>query len=136
MPTPAAEPRDAWRHNGWMRQFLRSQAERQASMLGLLAARLERDLRDNPVGLPSKEWCRVARLYQDGYRNLAQQELEAAKVQLLARRVSGRAPLSDDEYEQQMAALGREAVRALSVDELEAELAAKRALPPGASVDE
>ena len=124
-PGPSGSgPRD-----GWMRQFLRRGAEQQVGMLTALADRLERDLAKQPEGLPGKEWVRVARLYQDGYRHLAQQELETAKVQLLARRVSGRAPLSDAEYEEQMAALGLEAVRTLSVEQLEVELERKRALP-------
>lgn len=124
-PGPSGSgPRD-----GWMRQFLRRKAEQQVGMLTALTERLERDLAKLPDGqLPSKEWVRVARLRLDAYRMLATLELETARVRLLAERANQRAPLSDEEYQREIAELGREAVRALSVEELEAELARKRAL--------
>jgi hypothetical protein len=114
-----------------MRQFLRRGAEQQVGMLTALRERLERDLERRPDELPDKEWVRVARLYQDGYRHLATLELETAKVRLMAERAHVRAPLSDEEYQAELKALGREAVRALSVDELCAEIEGRRALPSG-----
>jgi hypothetical protein len=120
-PGPSGSgPRD-----GWMRQFLRRKPEQQVGMLTALAERLERDLAKLPDGqLPSKEWVRVARLRLDAYRMLATLELETARVRLLAQQ----APMSDEEYQRELEALGRDAVQALSVEELEAELE-RRALP-------
>lgn len=115
--------------DGWMRQFLRRDAERQVGMLTALTERLERDLAKLPDGqLPGKEWVRVARLRLDAYRMLATLELETARVRLLAQRANQRAPLSDEEYQAQIQALGRDAVRALSVEKLEAEMERRRAL--------
>lgn len=126
--------------DGWMRQFLRRGAEQQAGMLDNLLARLNGDLAKLPAdALPGKEFVRIARLYQDGYRHLAQLELETAKLRLLAERAHARAPMTDEEFAAQIEALGRQAIGALSVEELEAELARKRALPaptsdPGRSI--
>jgi hypothetical protein len=79
--------------------------------------------------VPGNEWCRLARLYQDGYRVLATLELETAKVRLLAERAHVRAPMTDEEFSREIEALGRKAVRALSDDELCVEIARRRALP-------
>lgn len=99
-------------------------------MLTALTERLERDLARLPDGqLPSKEWVRVARLRLDAYRTLATLELETARVRLLAQRANQRAPMSDEEYQAQLQALGRDALDTLSVEELEAELERRRALP-------
>jgi len=123
--------------NGWMAQFLRKEAEQQAALLeGLrtrLIAQLERQGKLDAAALPDKDWCRVARLYQEGYRALASLELETAKVQLLAERAArDRPPMTDEEYAQEMADLGRDAVKALPDDELRAELARRGlALPAG-----
>lgn len=127
-------PRD-----GWMRQFLRRDAERQVAMLDSLHARLEGQLKElKGFDLPDKEWVRVAQLRLDGYRVLATLELEAAKVYLMAERAKVHAPMSDEEFATRIQELGRQAVaalpaeeraRSLSVEELEAELARKRALP-------
>lgn len=120
--------------DGWMRQFLRRGAEQQAGMLDQLLARLHRDLEKLPADqLPGKDFVRVARLYQDGYKHLAQLELDTAKLRLLAERAHARAPMTDEEFAAQIEALGRQAVSALSVEELEAELARKRALPAPAA---
>jgi hypothetical protein len=48
-----------------MRQFLRGDAERQVGMLTALRERLQRDLERRPHELPGKEWCCLAKLYQD-----------------------------------------------------------------------
>jgi hypothetical protein len=50
-------------------------------------------------------------------------------VRLLAERANQRAPMSDEEYEREIAELERNAVRALSADELCAEIERRRALP-------
>ena len=73
--------------------------------------------------------ARVARLRLDAYRTLATLELDTARVRLLAQQANQRAPLSDEEYQAEFEALGRDAVRALSVEKLEAELERRRALP-------
>lgn len=116
--------------DGWMRQFLRRKPEQQVGMLTALTDRLERDLAKLPDGqLPSKEWVRAARLRLDAYRTLATLELDTARVRLLAELANQRAPMTDEQYEREIAELGRDAVRALSVEELEAELERRRALP-------
>jgi hypothetical protein len=114
-----------------MAQFLRREAERQAQMLVQVRERVERDLERNPKGVPSKETMRAAKFAQEGFKILATLELEHAKVELLARRVLGKAPMSDEEYAAQLAALGRDAVDALPVEELEAAIARRRTLPSG-----
>ena len=114
--------------DGWMAQFLRREAEAQAAMLVRIRERVGRDLDAKPDGVPGKETMRAAKFAQDGFKILADLELEHAKVELLARRVLGKAPMSDDEYAAQLQALGRDAVDALPVEELEAALARRRAL--------
>lgn len=128
-------------HSGWMDQFLRRGAEQQAGMLDNLLGRLKADMDKLPAdAVPGKEWVRVARLYQDGYRHLAQLELEHLKFRLLAERSAIKAPMSDEEFAAQLEALGRKAIgalpaeeraRGLSAEDLEAELARRRALPAG-----
>lgn len=116
--------------DSWMRQFLRGDAERQVGMLTALTERLERDLAKLPAdAVPGKEWVRVARLRLDAYRMLATLELETAKVRLLAERSHVPAPMTDEEFQREIKTLGREAVRALSDDELHIEIERRRALP-------
>ena len=123
------------KHNGWMAQFLRKESEQQAELLEGLRQRLIANLArmPDPGALPDKDWCRVARLYQEGFRALANLELEAAKVQLLAERAGTKAePLTDEQFAEQMAELGRQAMAGLSDDELLAEMNRRRAqLAPG-----
>lgn len=118
-------------HSGWMDQFLAREAERQAQMLEDIHARLDKDRARNPDALPSKEHMRAARFAQDGFRHLADLQLETAKLELLALRVTGRqAPMADDEYQRKLEALGRDALDTMSAEELEAALARRRALAP------
>ena len=122
------------KHNGWMAQFLRKEAEQQSALLEGLRTRLIAALgkQADPAALPDKDWCRVARLYQDGYRMLANLELEAAKLRLLADPHGTQQPMSDDEFNAKLAELGRQAVQGLSDEELTAELQRRRAqLAPG-----
>lgn len=118
----------------WMRRFLAEEAEAQTVMLSGLRGRLERGMAaadPKSTDPPSREWVRAARIYFDGYRALATLEIETAKLRLLAQR--GHRPLTDDEYQAQLQALGQDAVRALSPEDFEAELARRRALPEPAS---
>jgi hypothetical protein len=117
--------------DGWMAQFLRREAEKQAEMLIRIRERVERDLDAKKDGVPGKETMRAAKFAQEGFKILATLELEHAKVELLARRVLGKAPMSDDEYAAQLQALGRDGLDALPVNELEAALARRRALAVG-----
>lgn len=117
--------------DGWMAQFLRREAERQAQMLDDIHARLRKDRERSPDALPSKEHMRAARFAQDGFRHLMQLELETAKVKLLAQRINGKAPMSDEEYAAKLEDLGRDSIDALPVEELEAALARRRALASG-----
>lgn len=114
-----------------MARFLAEEAEAQTGILRGLRGRLERGMAAaDPASTepPSREWVRAATLYFDGYRHLAQLQIEHAKLELEARRVTGKAPMTDEEYQAQLQALGRDAIGALSAEELEAELARKRAL--------
>ncbi len=119
--------------DGWMRQFLRREAEAQTAMLLRLRERLDRDLdkldREKIEGVPGKEWRRAAKLYIDGYRTLAQLELETARLRLLAQRQNEQRPLSDDEYEREIGQLGREAVKTLTDEEFQLEAERRRSLP-------
>jgi hypothetical protein len=114
-----------------MSRFLTEEAEAQTRILVTLRGRLERGqaaadpAKSDP---PSREWVRACRLYFDGYRSLANLELEHAKIRLMAERSHVRAPMSDDEFQQQIAALGRQALDTLSAEDLEAALARKRAI--------
>lgn len=125
--------------DGWMSQFLRAEQEKQAAMLVRVRERVERDLERQPNGMPGKETMRAARFAQDGFKALAQLELEkakleldAVKVQLLARRLNDKRPMTDEEYAAQMEALGRDALDTQPLEELEAAIARKRALAAGA----
>lgn len=115
--------------DGWMRQFLRREIEEQAAMVVRVRERVTKDLDAKPEGIPGKDTMRAARFALDGCLHLARLELETAKLRLLAERAHARAPMTDEEFAAQIEALGRQAVGALSVEELEAELARKRALP-------
>jgi len=114
----------------WMRDFLGEEAEAQCRILAKLRGRLEhgQDAADpRSTTPPSREWVRSMALYLDGYRVLAQLELEHAKLQLLAER-AGKQPMSDEEYHAQLHALGRDALDTQPEAELEAALARRRAL--------
>jgi len=104
-------------------------------MLTALRERLQRDLERRPDELPGKEWCRLAKLYQDAYRMLATLELETAKVRLRAERSHVPAPMTDEEFQREIEAVGGDAVRALPVEDLEAELERRRALPAPDAAD-
>lgn len=124
--------------SGWMDQFLAREFPRQVQMLDDIHARLERDRERNPEGLPSKEHMRAARFAQDGFKHMVEMRFQAAKLELDALRITrGQAPMTDEEYQAKLQALGREAVRSLpaaeraqglTAEELEAELARRRAL--------
>lgn len=126
---PAGHGRHRGPSDGWMAQFLRREAERQAEMLDAIHARLKLQLEKlDPERLPSEDWLRAARFAQDGFRHLATLELETARVTLLAQRVNGKAPMSDEEYEAKLRDLGRDALDTQPVEELEAAIARRRAL--------
>lgn len=117
------------KHRGWMSTFLRADAEHQVELLGRLAARLDLalDKLTAPEALPGEDWTRIARLRLDAYRTLATLEIEAAKLQVLRERMRLKEPMSDDEFQRQIEALSERAVEAMSVEQLEAKLAKKRA---------
>lgn len=114
--------------DGWMAQFLRREAEQQAQMLVQVRERVERDLAAKPNGVPSKETMRAAKFAQEGFKILATLELEHAKVELLARRVLGKAPMSDEEYMAKLEALGDDSLDTQPIEKLEAAIARRRAL--------
>jgi hypothetical protein len=102
-------------------------------MLARIRERVERDLdrSEELCMVPGEDTMRAAKFAQEGFKILATLELEHAKVELLARRVLGKAPMSDEEYAAQLQALGRDGLDALPVDELEAAIARRRALTAG-----
>lgn len=127
----------------WMARFLAEEAEAQTVILRGLRGRLERGMaaaeqRDADAidagkqpshEPPSREWVRAASLYFDGYRHLAQLQIEHAKLQILRERMRIKEPMSDEEFAAQIEALGRQAVRSLSDEEFEAEARRRRGLP-------
>lgn len=115
-------------HDGWLAQFLRKEAEQQAELLVRIRERVQRDLEKHD-DVPGEDTMRCAKFAQEGFKVLATLELETAKVRLLAQRLNGKQPLTDEEYQAELEALGRDAIGALSAEELEAELARRRALP-------
>lgn len=130
-----------------MARFLAEEAEAQTVILRGLRGRLERGMaaaekhdadaiaagKQPSHEPPSREWVRAATLYFDGYRHLAQLQIEHAKLELEARRVNGKAPMSDEEYQAQLQALGQDAVRALTPEQFAAEVERRRSLPEPAS---
>jgi hypothetical protein len=114
-----------------MRAFIEESLETKCRILTKLGARIERgqDAADpKSTAPPSREWVRACALYCDGVRHVAQLELEHAKVRILADRAGHKPPMSDEEFQAQIQALGRQALDTLSADELEQALARKRAL--------
>lgn len=74
-----------------------------------------------PAGTPDREWCRAFQRYSTGYTTILAEERERVKLTMMAK-TAGMATLSDEDYEREMLALGREAVKELSASDLEAEL--------------
>lgn len=117
-----------------MARFLAEEAEAQTGILRGLRGRLERGMAAaDPASTepPSREWVRAAALYFDGYRHLAQLQIELAKLELEARRLNGKAPMSDEEYQAKLRDLGRDALDTQPVEELEAAIARRRTLASG-----
>lgn len=115
-----------------MARFLAEEWQEQTVILRTLRGRLQRgmDAADPKASdPPSREWVRAATLYFDGVRHLGQMQIEHAKLELEARRVNGKAPMSDEEYQQQLQALGQDAVRALTPEQFAAEVERRRSLP-------
>lgn len=83
------------------------------------------DLNEN--GTPTRAWCRVLARYQAGWNAVMGRELEFRKLQILASRIPGQQPLTDEEYEREMAEIGREALGQLDDGEIAAELIRRRA---------
>lgn len=116
-------------HSGWMDQFLARTAERQAGMLDAIQDRLDRELKEKPDGMPGKEFMRAARFAQDGFRHMMDMKFQAAKLEIDALRITGKQePMSDEEYQRRLEALGADALATQPAEKLEAELARRRAL--------
>lgn len=112
-----------------MRAFIESALETKCRILTKLGARLERgqDAADpKSTAPPSREWVRAASLYCDGVRHVAELELEHAKVQLLAQRMNVKQPMTDEEYQRKLEALGDDALDTQPVEKLEEALARRR----------
>lgn len=133
--------------DAWMARFLAEEWQEQTVILRTLRGRLQRGMdaaeerdaaavaagkRPNPES-PSREWVRAASLYFDGVRHMAQLQIEHAKLDLEARRVNGKTPMTDEEYQAQLQALGQDAVRALTREQFEAEVERRRSLPEPAA---
>lgn len=108
--------------------WLRRQTPEHLDLLGRMHERLRAHLPTS--GVPDREWCRVYNLYQQGYNHLLAEERERAKLALLASKSGSGQPLSDEDYESEMRALGLEAVKELPAEELSAELTRRGVIVP------
>lgn len=103
----------------WLRDMSRGHMEMLSKMQRALAKEFKEEHLEQPE--PDRAWCRVYRLYQDGLHFLITEQREQAKLTMLAKR-AGMSSLTDDEYSTELVELGREAVRELSDEEIDAEL--------------
>jgi len=102
---------------------LRAQSERYLGILERLGQRLLETLTVdvNEAGSPTRDWNRSMANYSKGMQGLLAEQRERTKLKLLAGK-AGQVPLTDEEYEAEMAQLGLQAVRELPAEQLRAEL--------------
>lgn len=102
---------------------MRAQSERYLGILERLGQRLLETLTVdvNEAGSPTRDWNRSMANYSKGMQGLLAEQRERTKLKLLAGK-AGQVPLTDEEYEAEMAQLGLQAVRELPAEQLRAEL--------------
>jgi len=80
---------------------------------------------------PGRDWCRVYEAYQAGYHALVNDVREHAKLALLAKRIAGATqPMTDEELERELDAIGKERVLSLPTEDLATELARRGIVVP------
>ena len=113
----------------WLRQ-------RTPQHLELLDKMRDSLMRHMPVvGMPDREWARVAGLYLSSWNAMSAEERERAKLDLMARLKGAGHVLSDDEFERGMIELAAASVRELDTGDLVAELTRRGLTLPSASTD-
>jgi len=102
---------------------LRAQSERYLGILERLGQRLMETMSVdvNEAGTPTRDYNRSLANYSKGMLGLLAEQRERTKLKLLAGK-AGQVPLTDEEYEAEMAQLGLQAVRELPAEQLRAEL--------------
>ena len=113
----------------WLRQ-------RTPQHLELLDKMRDSLMRHMPVvGMPDREWARVAGLYLSSWNAMSAEEREGRKLDLMARLKGAGHVLSDDEFERGMIELAAASVRELDTGDLVAELTRRGLTLPSASTD-
>lgn len=132
-------------------EWLRTETQRNLSLLTKLREKLEASLEERPDidpgtgiqrvngdgkpmwieadlnerGTPSRDWCRGYARYHGGYTAILVEERERYKLRLVAHRL-GLEELSDDEFERGLEELATEALNNMTPEQLEAVLARRR----------
>lgn len=132
-------------------EWLRTETQRNLSLLTKLREKLEASIEERPDidpgtglqrvngdgkpmwieadlnerGTPTREWCRAYARYHGGYTAILVEERERYKLRLVAHRL-GLEELSDDEFERGLEELANEALNNMSPEQLEAVLARRR----------
>lgn len=128
---PAPKDVDAW---------LRSETPHHLGLLSRLRETLESTLEKridengdllpadvNEAGTPTRDWFRGMQRYQTSYIALMVEQRERYKLRLLAEK-AGANTLSDEEYDNEMRELAREAIRELPTADLASEFL-RRGMP-------
>ena len=112
----------------WLRQ-------RTPQHLELLDKMRDSLMRHMPVvGMPDREWARVAGLYLSSWNAMSAEERERAKLLLMAARSgNGPAPIPDDELEAEIKRLAEAALKELPTADLAIELANRGLTMPNVS---
>lgn len=132
-------------------EWLRTETQRNLSLLTKLREKLEASLEERPDidpgtgiqrvngdgkpmwieadlnerGTPSRDWCRGYARYHGGYTAILDEDRERYKLRLVAHRL-GLEELSDDEFERGLEELATEALNNMTPEQLEAVLARRR----------
>ena len=143
--------RDEHHQKRSVNEWLRTETQRNLTLLTRLRQKLEVSLEERPDldpatgqqrvndrgepmwlpadlnerGTPSRDWCRGYARYHSGYTTILTEERERYKMRLLAHR-AGFEELSDDEFERGLQELANEALHQMTPEQLEAELARRR----------
>lgn len=116
------------------RYTLDGEIERLTRLTGRLGRRLEYNLRaprssgePETKALPSEEWRQMFGEYTSALRGLEHGHGERVKRRLLAERVHGRPPMTDEQFEREIRALGAQVVLNATDADIETWLAARAA---------
>lgn len=150
--TVMLDSRETRRENS-VDQWLRHETPKHLDLLSKLRRQLEQSLTDRPgepdgdgrpttiyadvneSGTPTRDWCRVAQRYQTAYFGILAEQREHTKLRIMIQQSSNQV-LTDEEYDDEIQQLGKEAVRELSVEDLQREFLRRgMALPVGRLID-